>query len=144
MSYIDTKIDVDCKTDGIDSSYKIQQVYDEIRKEFTQVYDRFNKKLVLAKPFLKEDIKSLISASNKMQTIIPSDNIELLYGKEMYRVNGAIFTFTMYGCFDVIKKVINKIDTVGKYPSATRMEIQIRSKDSNIADRVNEIVQKYS
>ena len=123
MTYIDKTIELDSLVDGIRNPYKIQRVYEEIKE-----------KLGLDQPFMKDEIKS----------IKHSEKMDLLYGREMYRFQGTIYTFSIYGYFDVIRKILDNKSTNNNYDFATRMEITIRTQDANIEHRIEDIVNKHS
>jgi hypothetical protein len=132
--YTDTLIEVDCMLNGISNPNKIQNIYDEIR-ESQKLDNTLN----------KEPFKPRCSI-----------NKEILYGLEIYKTEEAMFTFKIYRFFDLFdiinqkmhSKINNGINDINvlpskKYISATRMKITITSKGTDIAEKVNEIINQY-
>jgi hypothetical protein len=123
--YIDTKIEVDCMIDGSGSPLKIRNIYYAVKDAFK-----------LFKPFQELDPRK--EAYSK--------DLEVIYGQEMYLRQGTKFEFTIYGLFDIAQRrqKIPEMNREGKYASATRMKIDVRSKEVGIAEKINEIIQEHS
>jgi len=122
--FIDTKIDVDCKIDGNKSQFKISDIYFKIKEN-----------LKLVQPFNKD-----YNAEAKL-----SSEMDMLFVREMYRETGIMLTFSIYGFYDPLEKNIQLKKGMGYIcVSATRMNIQIRTKDASIAEKVKEIIKENS
>jgi hypothetical protein len=118
---------VDCMQNGNCNTSKIQEIYTNIRKECG---------LMQKKPAY-DVIHPFTHVSDK----------PVLYGSAMYQINGAVITFKVFKLFDPLEEKMNesrRTDPWKKYLSTTRMEIFVKSKDSTLVDRINEIIGQYS